>query len=406
MVLSDNLSNFLSILQCCHKLKLWEYDTSSEYRLLSDHSTDDELLDCFFRFGYGLNTVRDCIFHYKNILPLIISNSYGITWSVCFSIKDRVPKHFYLLGPVFTSDHLQSKVLRYYASHTNPEDIFRELKNTLSEIPVVPMHELINYTIMTHYIITGEKISSDCVSFYEDSEFDQVAFLSPANGKNHFGPDQKPNQPLIDAIRTGNTEYIFVPDDLLSGSSGSEDLDTLQIAKCNAIMLAEVCSTAAISGDYPASFSQELRDHYAHKIMNCTDLSSISLLCQVMVADYAKHVKKYRSDTNATRSIHFCCDYIHTHITDPLSLSSLAELCGYTEYYFSRKFKKEVGLTPSEFINQSKIMRAKLLLKNTTASIEEISQQLRFSSRSYFSAVFLDIAGVSPSTYRKNSRNT
>ena len=95
------------------------------------------------------------------------------------------------------------------------------------------------------------------------------------------------------------------------------------------------------------------------------------------------------------------CDYIQSHITEPLSIVSLAKRAGYTEYYFSRKFKREMQMNISDYIKAEKIKYAKLLLSSTTKSIQEISDDLSFSSRSYFSDSFQKIAGISPSDYRK-----
>ena len=98
-----------------------------------------------------------------------------------------------------------------------------------------------------------------------------------------------------------------------------------------------------------------------------------------------------------------CCDYIGVHINEKLSIGDLAERAGYSEYYFSRKFKQEMGCTITEYIMREKIERAKVLLSTTNMSILDISIELSFNSRSYFSDSFQKIAGIAPGEYRKQN---
>lgn len=76
---------------------------------------------------------------------------------------------------------------------------------------------------------------------------------------------------------------------------------------------------------------------------------------------------------------------------------------GYTEYYFSHKFKKEVGCSVTDFIIKEKISQAKLMLEGTNDTIQSISDALSFSNRSYFYTCFQKLTGLSPSEYRKRN---
>lgn len=82
---------------------------------------------------------------------------------------------------------------------------------------------------------------------------------------------------------------------------------------------------------------------------------------------------------------------------------NLQSSAGYSEYYFSRKFKQEMGCTLTEYIMREKIDSAKVLLSSTSMSIMEISIELSFNSRSYFSDTFQKNTGISPGEYRKQN---
>ena len=93
------------------------------------------------------------------------------------------------------------------------------------------------------------------------------------------------------------------------------------------------------------------------------------------------------------------------HPKENFSIADFAKRTGYTEYYFSHKFKQEIGMSISEYIRKVKIEQACILLAGTHMGIQEISDELGFTSRSYFSSSFQKESGMSPSEYRrKNSK--
>ena len=89
---------------------------------------------------------------------------------------------------------------------------------------------------------------------------------------------------------------------------------------------------------------------------------------------------------------------------DDLSIASLAAYAGYIEYYFSKKFKRELGLTPAEYIRKKRLAKAALLLRSTDLDAQQIASRLQFCSQSYFTDCFRKEFGVSPTKYRKEGK--
>jgi two-component system response regulator YesN len=67
-------------------------------------------------------------------------------------------------------------------------------------------------------------------------------------------------------------------------------------------------------------------------------------------------------------------------------------------------FKKETGMSISDYLQQTRIEYAKELLLNTDQSVSEIANASGYSNLSYFSAIFKKITGTSPGEYRKLHR--
>ena len=97
-----------------------------------------------------------------------------------------------------------------------------------------------------------------------------------------------------------------------------------------------------------------------------------------------------------------CLQYIEFFYSNPLTLDELARHCYVTSNYLSSLFKKEIGITLKEYINQFRIRKAVFLLNTTQLSIQEIAGQCGFPDANYFSRIFKKVNGVTPLSYRKN----
>jgi two-component system response regulator YesN len=70
-------------------------------------------------------------------------------------------------------------------------------------------------------------------------------------------------------------------------------------------------------------------------------------------------------------------------------------------YYLSRLFRKEMGISFSEYLKTVRVSIAKKLLKETAANVLEVCLEVGYQDPSYFSRVFKEKEGVNPSDYRR-----
>lgn len=84
-----------------------------------------------------------------------------------------------------------------------------------------------------------------------------------------------------------------------------------------------------------------------------------------------------------------------------LTSDEIAEFLHLNYAYISNVFKKETGITISHYQNQLMIERAIRLFNQTDLNITEVSEQLDFPNPFYFSRVFKQVTGISPSLYLK-----
>ena len=102
-----------------------------------------------------------------------------------------------------------------------------------------------------------------------------------------------------------------------------------------------------------------------------------------------------------TASVKSAITYIQSNFTSELTTGSISKYVHYNEYYFMRIFKKYTGRTIVEYITEYRLEKAKELLQKDELSIEEIANQVGFSTTSYFSSKFREMFHVTPSEFRK-----
>lgn len=92
--------------------------------------------------------------------------------------------------------------------------------------------------------------------------------------------------------------------------------------------------------------------------------------------------------------------YIQQFLHEDLSLNRLAELVYLSPPYFSKMYKQVTGKGLLDYINETRINKAKLLLKTTDKKIQDIAAEVGLESAPYFTRLFRKKTGVTPQDYR------
>lgn len=143
-----------------------------------------------------------------------------------------------------------------------------------------------------------------------------------------------------------------------------------------------------------------LSDFYILKLDNLHTLQAINELHDRMVLDFTGKMRFLIRHQGVSKSIMTCIDYIYAHIKERITIETLAEYTGLSASYLSRLFKKETGVSVSDYVREKKIEKAQHLLKFCDYSLIEIANYLSFSSQSHFIQLFKDFTGMTPKKYR------
>lgn len=117
-------------------------------------------------------------------------------------------------------------------------------------------------------------------------------------------------------------------------------------------------------------------------------------------------IMRGRERTRAGHSIDYSekyaevLSYMQRHISEPISLRTLADVCHTERIYFLKRFKAEMGITPMNYLRNIRINQAKKLLEHSDMNITQISAAVGFQTIHHFTSTFKKLVGVSPSEYK------
>ncbi|WP_333791811.1 response regulator transcription factor [Muricomes intestini] len=134
------------------------------------------------------------------------------------------------------------------------------------------------------------------------------------------------------------------------------------------------------------------------------DLSNPSQLVQFINSKLGELRRVIKGDKkgNYSHSICIAIEYIKgNYMENELSSQQIAEYAGFSPSWLSTKFKEEVGIGVSDYLNHVRVQKAKELLNQSDDMIYEVAEKTGFTSSQYFSRIFKQYTGQTPNEYKR-----
>ncbi|GAB6929786.1 hypothetical protein JCM10914A_37690 [Paenibacillus sp. JCM 10914] len=149
----------------------------------------------------------------------------------------------------------------------------------------------------------------------------------------------------------------------------------------------------------------------AHKLYTGTTNDQLFMQSLNSIEDMEKYMEylvstaaEYQHYADQSRTVvEEIKQYIHRHVGEDLTRTSLAELVYLNPDYFARIFKRETGISLGNYIIEARIKAAKHLLETTPLSVYQIATKVGYANYSYFSKLFKQDTGWSPSEFRRSA---
>lgn len=94
-------------------------------------------------------------------------------------------------------------------------------------------------------------------------------------------------------------------------------------------------------------------------------------------------------------------EFLDAHYTEKISLDTLAEQFFISKFYLTRVFKEQFGVSINTYVLHLRITKAKQMLRFTDKKLEDIGYQCGLGAPHYFSRIFKQIEGITPSEFRE-----
>jgi len=400
MDVSQNIELFQELVRCGGEICTWRYDKDGN--LLSSNCPEEAVFDAAFSlFGCKERMLSHCA---EKDSPIMLGTETGLIWGAAFEKREGQLYRAYVLGPVFFSDTALREIRNGLALYREQEVSIAWKSRFLQSLPRIPVSQFIifsRYLLMLHYCLTGEHLhSSDLLS---------VRSGPPAQAGQSFKDRYRvwtAERAMLQMVRNGDLNYkqALHNSSMLSNGVPLESGAPLRQAKTSVTVFCSIVCRAAMEGGLSPEEAYSLGDAYIQSTENAKTLDDLTAISGMMFDDFVHRVHRCRTNPKLSEAVQKCCDYIEMNLSEKIRAADLAVLAGYSEYYITRKFKEETGFFINDYIKFVKIERAKLLLESTDLTVLEISEQLGFATRSYFSHAFHAIAGMTPTEFREKNR--
>lgn len=130
----------------------------------------------------------------------------------------------------------------------------------------------------------------------------------------------------------------------------------------------------------------------------CDKVESRGIVYQLMARFLKDAQPKIEVNDNRIQKV---ISHIRKNIYTLIDIDSLAEISCVSKDHFIRLFKKEIGATPLQYINQKKIEKAQLILITDNMPVKNIAYLLAYEDHSYFNRLFKKVTGTTPQQYRE-----
>jgi len=153
-----------------------------------------------------------------------------------------------------------------------------------------------------------------------------------------------------------------------------------------------------------------------HEIINCKlqgafrnmflESKALSLLLCFQKCNTANHIDcascKFLAKPIEKEKILRVKEIIMNRLNNPPTIPELSQQIGINQCYLKKGFKELFGTTVYDFVQEQRMLKAKMLLVTTDFTVSEVAETIGFSSASNFSSAFKKYSGVFPSEISKN----
>jgi len=320
--------------------------------------------------------------------------------------------YYIALGPVFSVPISEEIINTYMKENRIPLSHREDVAGFLHATPLISQQQFYRHALHLHMSLN--KADADLDSLFSNGDPSQsgrreihvqkiLENLEDGQSHNTFDFEQE----LYRLIQGGD---LLLLDEHLEKHAGSLPdvplaFSPLRHYKNQFIQnVTKVGMLAAIPAGLNVDSVYQLTQLYIQECEKLQSIGSIQSLQYAMMRDFCQRCAESRLPKGISTEVYQCLVYIHIHICEPISVADLTKHIGRSSSYLTRRFKEEMGTSINACIMTCKLDEAKKLLTYSDKTLAEISFFFGFSSQSYFQNVFKKEFGITPTQYRRQTQ--
>lgn len=323
------------------------------------------------------------------------------------------PASVLLIGPYRSVNLSHKQLLQEAERFSVPPQLFNELENYYSSVPFFNDDSFLLSVINSFaetlwgsteaYTMVNLKEDEDLphtISLEENSYPSKNTLLTMEIMERRYAYENE----LIHAVSLGMSHKA---ESMLSNFSEltmqQRVSDPLRNMKNYCVIMNTLMRKAAEQGSVHPIYLDRVSSEFAQRIEIAGSVPAGYKIMTEMISTYCRLVTKH-SSLNYSFFIRTTLIFIDFDLSADLSLHSLAALQNISSGYLSTLFKKEVGMTLTDYVNSRRMKQASQLLRSTALQIQTIAQYCGIPDVNYFSKTFKRYLGCTPKDYRHSQQ--
>ena len=357
-------------------------------------------LQPFYMKNNLINTLDNCqpdiVYEYRDILGTC----------VLLTVSDGTA---FIIGPFMRRDFNEKRLQELLMEYAIPASFIGSLKQYLSAFPIIAMTQALNtvFACLQSLSDVHKEISTIRIGSYDDViKKTDLTYQDSLDYTSIYRRYEAENQ-FLRCIENGDTDNVMIAyqNMNLSGLSNNRYINAVyQEPAVGMGMLRALCRKAAEAGGAPLVEINEITQRSVQRMVAHPSLNDMMAIMNDTIMELTAAVRDSKQQyRNYSPSIRKAAEYLRRNYSQKVSLDDLADHVGMSSAHLSRLFKKEAGMTVTDYLSNLRCIEASRLLRESQHSIQDIAAYVGYMDNNYFVKVFKKQFGMTPSEYRNQS---